>query len=156
MQIIFGGFVFDSVMIATDGSKQSEKAAKVGVELAELSGGKVTAVYVADTGRYVSPIGGLSPHTVNEVITGMREVMQEEGKAATRYVEEAASTAGVPFEKKIAEGHPASELMKIAEEAPMDVIVMGHIGRTGLDKFILGSVADKVVRNSKVLVLVVH
>ena len=46
--------MFDRILIATDGSKFGEKAAKVGIELAKLSGGKVIVVYVADTAKYIS------------------------------------------------------------------------------------------------------
>lgn len=44
--------MFERILIATDGSKFSEKTAKVGIELAKLSGGKVIIVYVADIGKY--------------------------------------------------------------------------------------------------------
>ncbi len=67
-----------------------------------------------------------------------------------------ARKAGVPFEGKVIEGHPATEIIKMAEDARMNVIIIGSIGQTGISKFLLGSVAEKVVRNSKVSVLVVH
>jgi len=46
--------------------------------------------------------------------------------------------------------------LKIAEERRVDVIVLGSIGKTGLEKFLLGSVAEKVVRNSRHPVLIVR
>ena len=73
---------------------------------------------------------------------------------ATRQVEEVAKDSGVLSERLIVEGNPASEILRIAEEAKMNVIVMGGIGKTGLEKFLLGSVAERVVRNSKVPVLI--
>jgi nucleotide-binding universal stress UspA family protein len=104
------GIMFEKILIATDGSKHSERAAKIGVDLAKLSGGKVTAL---------------------------------------------AKKSGVPVERKFIEGHPAEEILKVAEDTPMDVIVIGSIGKTGMSKFLLGSVADKVVRHSRVPVLVI-
>lgn len=62
--------------------------------------------------------------------------------------------ANVAAEKKIVEGNPAEEILKMA--GGVDVVVMGSIGRTGLGKYLLGSVTDKVVRNSKVPVMVVY
>ena len=50
----------------------------------------------------------------------------------------------------------AARLNRIAEEGDMSLIVMGGIGATGLERFLLGSVADKVVRSSKIPVLVVR
>jgi len=43
--------MFERILIATDGSETSDKAAKVGVEIARISGGRVIVAYVADTGR---------------------------------------------------------------------------------------------------------
>jgi len=56
----------------------------------------------------------------------------------------------------IIEGRPAEDILKLAGERKTDLIVVGGIGVTGLEKFLLGSVAEKVVRNSKVPVLVVR
>ena len=55
----------------------------------------------------------------------------------------------------MAEGNPGSEIISYAEKNGMDIIVIGSVGRTGLDKFLLGSVAEKVVRNSRIPVLTV-
>ena len=60
-QLISGELVFERILIATDGSKNSEKAAKFGIELARLSGGKVIIVYVADIGKYLPSAGVISP-----------------------------------------------------------------------------------------------
>ena len=51
---------------------------------------------------------------------------------------------------------PASEILRIAEDDKIDVIVMDSIGKTGLEKFLMGSIAEKVVRNSKLPVLIVR
>ncbi|MHC1631240.1 MAG: universal stress protein [Methanotrichaceae archaeon] len=140
--------MFEKIMIATDGSKHSERAAKRGIELARLSGGSITAVYVADTGRL-----GYLPEDM--ALASIRDVMLNEGDEATSYIEEVAKKAGVNCIKEVLEGNPAEELLKFAKESKMSIIVIGSCGRTGLDKFLLGSVAEKVVRNSKVPVLTV-
>ncbi|MDD4094482.1 MAG: universal stress protein, partial [Methanothrix sp.] len=56
---------------------------------------------------------------------------------------------------KITEGYPAEDIIRVSEEEGIGLIVMGGMGATGLDRFLLGSVADKVVRSSKIPVLVV-
>jgi nucleotide-binding universal stress UspA family protein len=140
--------MFERIMIATDGSKHSERAAEVGIELARLSGGAITVVYVADTGR-------LSHLPEDMALASIRDLLIKEGQEATDYVEEMARRAGVGSTKKVIEGNPGEELIKFAEESGIEVVVMGSVGRTGLDKFLLGSVAEKVVRNSKVPVLTV-
>ncbi|HSD58122.1 MAG TPA: universal stress protein, partial [Methanotrichaceae archaeon] len=98
---------------------------------------------------------GLTGDKLDEVVSGMWRAVKEEGDMATKHVEEMARKSGVSVEKRVIEGHPASEILRLAEETPMNVIVIGAIGKTGLTKFLLGSVAEKVVRNSKVPVLVV-
>jgi len=150
--------MFKSILIATDGSKNSEIAGKAGIELARLSGGKVTILYVVDVGKFISPaglispFGGVSPEAVDTVLAGIREV----GNKATLQMDELARASGVASERLIVEGNPPTEILKIAEDKQIDVIVIGSIGKTGLEKFLMGSVAEKVVHSSKLPVLVVR
>jgi nucleotide-binding universal stress UspA family protein len=53
------------------------------------------------------------------------------------------------------EGDPATEIVQYAQDADMDLIVMGTHGRTGLERLLMGSVAEKVMREAKCSVLVV-
>jgi nucleotide-binding universal stress UspA family protein len=147
--------MFEKILIATDGSKHSEKAAEKGIEMAKLSQGTITAVYVMDIGKEYA-IGDMSFNVADKVIEGMRGSLQKQGDLATKHIEEMAKTAGVPAERRVLEGHPADDILKLAEDSKMNLIVVGSIGVTGLDKFLLGSVTEKVVRNSKVPVLVVR
>ena len=150
--------MFERILIAIDGSKFGEKAAKVGIELAKLSGGKVIIVYVADINKYtssaglISPFGGPSPEAIDNVVANIREA----GEKATLQVKELARASGVESERLIVEGSPPSEILRIAEDDKIDVIVMGSIGKTGLEKFLMGSVAEKVVHDSKLPVLIVR
>ena len=140
--------MFEKILIATDGSEHSERAARLGIELARLSGSKVTAIYVADISRMA--------HLPDDMLLfSIRELLIKEGNEAVEFVEKLAGEAGVPCEKLVMEGIPGEELLSYASKANIDLIVMGNVGRTGLDKFLLGSVAEKVVRNSKVPVLTV-
>ena len=56
----------------------------------------------------------------------------------------------------IKEGSPAKAILEVANEENVDLIVMGSSGKSGFDRFIMGSVADKVVNSAKCAVLVVH
>jgi nucleotide-binding universal stress UspA family protein len=73
-----------------------------------------------------------------------------------KYVAEKAEEGGVEVEANIIEGHPADEIIKYSEKNSISLIVLGTLGKSGLDRFLLGSVAEKVVRNSKIPVLVVR
>jgi nucleotide-binding universal stress UspA family protein len=140
--------MFEKILIATDGSEHSERAARVGIELAKLSGSTVTALYVADTSK-------MSHLPDDMLLYSIRELLIKEGKEAVDYISKLASEAGVSFESTVVEGNPGEEIISHAETGEMSVIIMGSVGRTGLDKFLLGSVAEKVVRNSKIPVLTV-
>jgi nucleotide-binding universal stress UspA family protein len=140
--------MFDKILVATDGSEHGEKAARVGIELARLSGGTLTAIYVADTSK--------TSHLPDDMLLfSIRELLLKEGKEAVDYVEKMAKEAGVSFESVVAEGNPGNEIIGYASKNGMEVIVLGTVGRSGLDRFLLGSVAEKVVRNSLVPVLTV-
>jgi len=150
--------VFERILIATDGSKNGEKAAKAGIELAKLSGGEVVIVYVADSGKYISSASlipsfeGVSPGAIDQVVESMREA----GEKATLQVYELARATGVKGQRLIVEGNPASEILRIAEDERVGIIVIGSIGKTGLEKVLMGSVAEKIVHSSKMPVLVVR
>ncbi len=140
--------MFEKVLVATDGSEHSERAARKAIELAKLSGGTVTALYVTDTSR-------MSHLPDDMLLFSIRELLVKEGNEAIDYIRKLAEESGVAFEKKLVEGNPAEEITKFAYKAGMNIIVIGSVGRTGLDKFLLGSVAEKVVRNSKIPVLTI-
>ena len=140
--------MFEKILVATDGSEHGYRAAKVALELGKISGGKVTAIYVADTVK--------TSHLPDDMLLfSIRELLLKEGKEALKQVESLAQEKGVAFESVVVEGNPGSEIISYAESADMDIIILGAVGRTGLDKFLLGSVAEKVVRNSKIPVLTI-
>jgi len=140
--------MFEKILVATDGSEHGYNAAKVALELGKISGGKVTAIYVADTNR--------TSHLPDDMLLfSIRELLLKEGKEALKQVEALAKDMGVAYGGVVAEGSPGSEIISYAQSADMDIIIMGAVGRTGLDKFLLGSVAEKVVRSSKIPVLTI-
>ncbi len=138
---------YEKIMIATDGSKQVRKAIEAGIELAKLTGAKLYAVYI------IVP-AGYSPRDFGWE-ESLREFLEGEAKKAITSVEDAGRTAGVEVEPVILEGHPADKILEFAEQEGVNLIVMGTLGRSGLDRFLLGSVAEKVVRHSKIPVMVV-
>ena len=140
--------MFEKILVATDGSEHGYKAVKAALDLGKISGGKVTAIYVADTNR--------TSHLPDDMLLfSIRELLLKEGKEALKHVEDLAREKGVAYEGVVVEGNPGSEIISYAESAKMNIIIMGTVGRTGLDKFLLGSVAEKVVRNSKIPVLTI-
>ncbi|MDD3043281.1 MAG: universal stress protein [Methanosarcinaceae archaeon] len=137
-------------MIATDGSDGAGAATGAGIEIARLSGAKVYAVYAIDTGAYLS-----IPKDINWEET-MYGQFEKYGKEAVASVEKAAKAAGLEVEAVLLKGHPAEELIDFAKKERIDLIVLGSHGKSGIERFLLGSVSEKVIRNSKVSVLLVR
>ena len=88
----------------------------------------------------------------------VQQLLKNESRKNLDKVEELKEKAGydINISLRVAEGHPADVILEIAKEEDVDLIVMGSSGKTGLDRFIIGSVAEKVVKGAKCAVLVVH
>jgi nucleotide-binding universal stress UspA family protein len=145
--------MFKHILIPTDGSKLSQKAAVRAVALAKPLGAKVTAFFAAPPAtpiiyRNSLPVGYTTPTE--------HETMIE--KTAAKYlgfVERAAKEAGVACESiHVTSDYPADEILKIAQRKKCDVIVMGTHGQGGLRGVFVGSVTQKVLNQAKVPVLV--
>ncbi|MGP8321017.1 MAG: universal stress protein [Methanosarcinaceae archaeon] len=141
--------LFRKIMIATDGSEPNKKAISYGIEFARLSGAKVYVVYVVDTATFSS----IPMDSGWEV---MYELLQKEGTEAIQHTLDDAKASGVLVESSLLEGHPSQEIIEFAQDNDIDMIVLGTLGKSGLDRFLLGSVAEKVTRNSGIPVLVVR
>ena len=143
---------FRKIMVATDGSELVKKAVATAIEISKLENAKLYAVHVIPLDDYYSSI----PLAIDaEWIEAMEEHLRIEGKEAVAYVENAGREANVEVESVILEGSPANDIVDYAEKNDIDLIVMGSHGKTGIQRFLIGSVAENVVRHSKKPVLVV-
>ncbi|MDR1955014.1 MAG: universal stress protein [Candidatus Methanoplasma sp.] len=138
---------FKKILVPTDGSEFTKYAVDIAIELAGLSNGKVTALFVLDRSIYTN-----SP--MDTALVSVHDTLDKEGRYATKYVAEKARAAGVEVEEKLLEGTPAKAILQEAEAGGYDVIVMGTLGRTGISKLLMGSVAEKIVQNAKCPVMV--
>ena len=140
------------ILIATDGSETSMRAAENAVSIGKNAGATVTAVYVVDVHRLAQLPGYAAMPGIKD---NLMELMFKEGGEALEEIGDMARDAGVAYERAVAEGDPGEELLKLCSDPGFDLIVLGTIGKSGLKRFLLGSVAEKVVRHSHVPVLVV-
>lgn len=143
------GEKFDNILIATDGSLHTRNAVKQGLAIAKLSGAKVYVVYVVDTAAFASM-------PMDATWESMYDLLRKEGEAAAMGIEKEAGNQGIKIEKVILEGNPAQEIVKFADANKIDLIVMGTLGKSGLERFLLGSVAEKVIRTASCPVMVVR
>jgi nucleotide-binding universal stress UspA family protein len=87
---------------------------------------------------------------------GVSEMLRADAEDAVGMVEAVGDDFTVPVETAIIEGSPSAEIVRYAEREACDLVVMGTHGRGGIDRLLLGSVAEKVVRGSNVPVLTVR
>jgi nucleotide-binding universal stress UspA family protein len=137
--------MFDSVVIATDGSRSVERAVAVALDLADRFDATVHALYVVDTGDVAA-----APDEVREAY---RDAIEERGRQAIDDVTERATGEVVPV---VREGRPPQVIADYAREHDVDVVAMGTRGRHGENRFLVGSVAERVVRTCPVPVLTVR
>lgn len=138
---------FTNILVPTDGSEYTKAAVKKAMELAKLAGGKITALYVLDQTI-------LTNMPMDTAVMNVYNTLEKEGKAAVDYVRDLGAEEGVPVELSIREGTPVKVIL---DESPTyDIIVMGTLGRTGMSKLLMGSVAERVVRASQCPVMVVR
>jgi nucleotide-binding universal stress UspA family protein len=139
------GSMIDTVVVATDGSESVRRAVVVALDLAERFDADVHALYVVDESEVAS-----SPSAVRDEV---RSALEERGEEATRTVADRADEA---VTTAVREGRPPDEISRYAREVDADVVATGTRGRHGENRFLVGSVAERVVRTCPVPVLTVR
>jgi nucleotide-binding universal stress UspA family protein len=137
--------MFETIAVATDGSGSARRAVDVALDLAERFDAAVHCLYVVDEDEVSS-----SPARLQEE---MRTALEERGREAVATVR-AATDREVRTE--IETGRPASVIDEYAREIDADMVAMGTRGRHGENRFLVGSVAERVVRTCPVPVLTVR
>jgi nucleotide-binding universal stress UspA family protein len=138
---------FSNILVPTDGSEYTKPAIKQAVELAKISGGKITALYVLDQTV-------LTNMPMDTAVMNVYRTLEKEGQEAVDYVLQTAKEAGIEAEVSVKEGTPVKVILEESEK--YDIIVMGTLGRTGMSKLLMGSVAERVVRAASCPVMVVR
>ncbi len=126
-----------TILHPTDFSDRSEHAFKLACALARDYGARLVILYVEHATIIAYGEGVVPPNP---------ELLAEEMK-------ESLDRLTVPdpiirVERRLEEGEPVTEILRVARESAADLIVMGTHGRTGLARLLMGSVADQVVRRA--------
>jgi nucleotide-binding universal stress UspA family protein len=143
---------FQKVLIAIDNSANSSEAAEAGFELAKKMNAEVALVYGIDIFLNLNDQDAIMNDTIRSV--EIQKIQKEEAKNTIEEIVENYAK-GKTIQHFTPEGDPKKEILSTAENWSADVIVIGTHGRTGLSHLIMGSVAEYVVRHSKVPVLVI-
>lgn len=142
---------YRNILVPLDGSAIAQTALEEAVKLAKISDGTINLLTVIETPvmqleGYGEVVGTMDVHEIlsgkyKEMLAREAEKLKEEGTEATW---------------SLREGHPHEEVVKACEEGDIDIVVMTTHGRTGISHFIMGSVAERVVRTAPCPVLIVR
>jgi nucleotide-binding universal stress UspA family protein len=141
--------MFTRIVAATDFSEPAEQSWRVAVELARVHRSELILLHVfVELPLYAE----VPATTVLEVYQEQQRWVQDELDMRVREAE----AAGVTARARLETGPAAETIARVAEEERADLLVAGTHGRSGLDRFFVGSVAERVVRTAPCPVLVVR
>jgi nucleotide-binding universal stress UspA family protein len=144
-----------TILLPTDGSECSAKALAYALSFAEQYGGCVVALHVIDQ-RWEEQTRVVLAEVGQDLPQRIRKGYEEEARRILGEITDAVSKIGVPVVSKVLTGIPSEEIVRIAQELPADIIIMGTHGRAGVSHLLLGSVAERVVRRAPCPVLTVR
>ncbi|WP_454765246.1 universal stress protein [Cupriavidus campinensis] len=145
---------YSRIVVAVDGSSTSDLALGEAIRVAGSSGATVLALYVVDNGVMLFDAGYYDPSQI-------QRAFEESGKRALEAAGKALADAGLAFETKLVmepavAGDVAGSLNEAAREWGGDLLVIGTHGRRGVRRLVLGSVAEAVIRQATMPVLLVR
>jgi len=135
--------MFDRILFPTDGSEGADVVFDRVLDIAETHGSTVHVLYVADTTQdSVTRVGG-----------NVVDVLEREGETIVEATAERAAERGIPTVTDTLQGGVAATIDAYVGEYGIDLVAMPTRGRTGLERLLLGSTTDRVLRDSTVPVL---
>ena len=143
--------MFKKILVGTDFSEPSDAARRTAIELARRLGAELEIVHVEEPlPAYAFSEGALPdlPRLQEEVRSWAEREVEQQAKEAR--------AAGVPVTTAVLLGTPANAIVEAARTDGADLIVVGTHGRTGFERILLGSVAERVVRTASCPVLTVR
>ena len=144
--------MFEHVLAPVDFSPLSASGLRYARVLSGCSNGRITVLF-ADT---FSPPPYFTESRVEELAAQFRQSMNEAENELRRFTAETLGELPPGIEFKVLEGAPAERIAAFAAESGAGLIAMGTHGRSGFNRFLLGSVAERVIRESRVPVLTVR
>ena len=137
------------ILTAVDGSEISERAVEKAASLAKQNNAELHLIYVIETGF-------LTPGPGDSVRDLVHQRFETEGKETLAILTARAKDAGVTVESHLEVGHAGTTIVETAEKLGCDLIVVGSLGKSKLDRLLLGSVSSYVVNYAKTNILVIR
>lgn len=141
--------MFQHLLVPLDGSELAETALPMAKSVAEQFGSEITLLRAVHLPQYIGD--GLD---FTDVYINLGQSMQDEATAYLEARQKALRAAGFKVNCRIIVGEPpADAILLAAEELSVDAIVMSTHGRGGVMRWVFGSVADKVLRQARIPIL---
>ncbi len=144
--------MFQRILVPLDGSARAEQAFPIAERIARATGGSLTLLRVVETPKRSDERTVGSPENPGELL----EAETARARAYLLHTLAKSALEGIGVTTEIRAGRVARQILQCAGEHHDDLIVMCSHGTTGLRRWLLGSVAQKVVHNSTVPVLIVR
>ena len=142
--------MFEKILYPTDFSDVSKKALDYLAQLKGAGTKEIVVLHVIDE-RGIDAISRYGSGSAETIIGRIEEEAREEGKK----IQKKLGQSGLTVKVRIARGVPLKEILMVEEEENVSAIVIGSHGKTNLHEMVLGSVSEKVIRQSKKPVLVI-
>ena len=146
--------MYKNILIATDGSELANKAVSNGLALAKELNASVKIVTITESLSALE-ISALAQSGNTEVLKDHLKSANNETKKFLSAISSTAKNMNLSCETiHVPDQHPAEGIIASANDKKCDLIIMASHGRRGIEKFIMGSVANEVVTHSAVPVLI--
>jgi nucleotide-binding universal stress UspA family protein len=148
-----GRHALTRLLVATDGMPSGDRAVALATDLAVRHGGEIELCYALD--RIAALADSCVGYDSNTTIEPFLESLDESATQFLRQALDRIRRAGVVATASILNGGPVASIVSAESSRPFDALVMGSQGKHGLQRFLMGSVADSVLRRSSIPVFVV-
>jgi nucleotide-binding universal stress UspA family protein len=147
--------LFKKILVPTDNSENAKEAFKCALKLAEKHDSTIHVISVVNIG-YLEEAGKFESNHFKLPHSYVENIIKEKTKETEEFVRKnTVNYRGGEIARHIRKGHPVTEIISVAREKEVDLIVMGTHGRSGLSHPFMGSVAERVVRKAPCPVLTV-
>jgi len=145
--------MYEKILVAIEPGPLADSVAKMGLSLAEKEGAKVMLLHVVDPAAHSAAMDIFEPQVGHQT----DELTAKAERRGRQFLDQCAREAHLKStpEELVVTGRPAEEIIRMANDWHADLVVVGSHGRSGLERLVLGSIAETILRDSSCDVLVV-
>ena len=130
--------MFENIMVPSDGSKHSDKAVDVAIEIAKKFNSKITAVYILDENTSFS-----------------YDTLEDEGNEILKKISKKGKKEGVMVIEHLITANPLRDMKVIAQKTQVDSIVINHLGKDNSENVLIGSITDRIIKTFDIPIVLV-